>query len=343
VSENSNIQWTDATWNPVVGCDKTSPGCLHCYAISDAWRMAHNPNPKISSVYAGLTHKLPNGIIDWTGVVRLVRDRLSIPVQTGKPQRYFVNSMSDLFHETLPFADVDEVVAAMILAKANGRQHIFQTLTKRDERLYAYMSSRSEDHELLFNAADRAFGEETAIAVANSINGTLGEGRNAMWPPSNAWWGVSVENRKHGLPRVDSLRDTPAALRFLSIEPLLEDIGEINLRGISWVIVGGESGSQPRALNPEWVMSIIEQCAAAGVPCFVKQLGARITGDDKLFRTIHQWITPDGRRHLAPIVGSLVGVRPSPTVDFALCNRHGGEPGEWPESLRVREFPEVSQ
>ena len=169
--------------------------------------------------------------------LRLVPEKLTAPLEWRKPRRVFVNSMSDLFHEDAPLEYIERVCATM----RDAAWHTYQVLTKRAGRL----------HELL--------------------NGPLAE--YASLP--NVWWGVSVENRKHGLPRIDLLRDTPATVRFLSVEPLLEDLGQIDLRGISWVIAGGESGHGARPLDPAWVTSVRDQCVAAGVPFFFKQWGGR--------------------------------------------------------------------
>ncbi len=288
MSTNSKIEWTDATWNPVGGCSKTSPGCAGCYAIPHAHRMAGNPNPKIRAAYEGLTRQLANGMLDWTGVVRLLPDRLMQPVLATVARMWFVNSLSDLFHEDLPFDDVDAVVAAMVFSKALGRGHIFQVLTKRSARLLAYLASRGEDPEFILNAAYRHFGEEAACSVANSISGHLGEGRNAGWPLTNVWWGVSVEDRAHGLPRIDHLRAAQAHVRILSIEPLIEGLGAVALAGIHQVIVGGESGPRSRPMHPDWVRSLREQCIAVGVPFFFKQWGEWMPGQNDAHPT-QEW------------------------------------------------------
>ncbi len=219
MSENTKIEWTDATWNPVHGCTKISPGCAHCYAETFAERFRGVPG-----------HPFEFGFD-----LRLVPEKLEQPLRWRTPRMIFVNSMSDLFHRGVPTDYVEQVARIMVAAN----WHTYQVLTKRAERM----------HELL--------------------NSRLREAANQP----HIWWGVSVENRQHGLPRVDLLRDTPAQVRFLSIEPLLEDLGRINLRGINWVIVGGESGPKARPMKPEWVRSIRDQCRAAGVAFFFKQWG----------------------------------------------------------------------
>ncbi|WP_437996021.1 phage Gp37/Gp68 family protein [Sorangium sp. So ce185] len=219
MSEHSKIEWTDATWNPVRGCIKVSPGCKHCYAETFAERFRNVPG-----------HPYEHGFD-----LRLIPDKLAEPLRWSAPKSVFVNSMSDLFQDGIPAEYIVEVARVMQRAP----WHVFQVLTKRSERL----------RDLL-----------------------LGPLRFASQLP-HIWWGVSVEDKHYGLPRVDHLRAAPGAVRFLSIEPLLEDIGEIDLSGISWVIVGGESGPGARPLLRSWVESIRQQCDEARVPFFFKQWG----------------------------------------------------------------------
>lgn len=219
MSEKSDIEWTDSTWNPVRGCTKISPGCAHCYAETFAER------------FRGVAgHPYEQGFD-----LRLVPEKLAEPLRWRTPKTIFVNSMSDLFHKDVP----DDYVAAVCRVMRIANWHTYQVLTKRSERLRDMLSSTL-----------REFSEEP-----------------------NIWWGVSVENRRHGLPRIDHLRSAPAKTRFLSVEPLLEELGAINLEGIHWVIVGGESGHGARPIEKEWVLSIRDQCKAAGVPFFFKQWG----------------------------------------------------------------------
>jgi len=219
MSLHSHIEWTDATWNPVRGCTKISPGCKHCYAETFAER------------FRGVKgHPYEQGFD-----LRLVPEKLTEPFTWRSPKLVFVNSMSDLFQPGVP----DDYVAAVgeVMVKANW--HTYQVLTKRSERLTDMLNER-----LRFAAAQK-----------------------------HIWWGVSVEDRKYGLPRIEHLREAPAAVRFLSVEPLLEDLGNIDLDGIDWVIVGGESGPGARPIRKEWVISIREQCQSARVPFFFKQWG----------------------------------------------------------------------
>ncbi len=219
MSDHSKIEWTDATWNPVRGCTKISPGCAHCYAETFAERFRGVPG-----------HPFEQGFD-----LRLVPAKLEEPLRWKSPRRIFVNSMSDLFHEDVGDDYIESVVDVMLRAD----WHTYQVLTKRATRMCDLLQTR------LRKAARRP----------------------------HVWWGVSVENRKVGVPRIARLRSTPASMRFLSIEPLLEDLGRINLRGINWVIVGGESGPGARPMAPAWVRTLRDQCAASGVPFFFKQWG----------------------------------------------------------------------
>ena len=220
MSIKSAIEWTDATWNPVRGCTKISPGCKHCYAEVFAER------------FRGVKgHPYEQGFD-----LRLVPEKLGEPLRWRTPRMVFVNSMSDLFHDGVPEDYIEAV--ANVMVKANW--HTYQVLTKRSKRLANLLTTR-----LRF------------AATAPHI-----------------WWGVSVEDRQYGLPRIQDLRSAPAAVRFLSIEPLLEDVGTLDLRGIHWVIVGGESGRGARPMQREWVVSIRDQCANTGVPFFFKQWGS---------------------------------------------------------------------
>lgn len=219
MAQNTSIEWTNATWNPVRGCTKISPGCKHCYAERFAER------------FRGVKgHPYEQGFD-----LRLVPEKLLEPLKWKVSKRIFVNSMSDLFHSAVPDHFVMRVTETMV--RANW--HTYQVLTKRSGRMSNLLTG--------------------ALRVAASQR--------------HIWWGVSVEDRAHGLPRLEHLRSSPAEVRFLSIEPLLEDLGSIDLTGISWVIVGGESGPGARPLHRDWVVSIREQCRSAKVPFFFKQWG----------------------------------------------------------------------
>lgn len=219
MSDNSKIEWTDATWNPVRGCSKVSPGCANCYAETFAERFRGVPG-----------HPYQYGFD-----LRLVPEKLTEPLRWRTPKMIFVNSMSDLFQEEVS----DEYIVSVVRVMQLANWHTFQVLTKRSERM----------RDML----------KTKLVFAAQL--------------PHIWWGVSVENKKHGLQRIDHLQASPARIRFLSIEPLLEDLGRLSLTGINWVIVGGESGAGARPMKKPWVLSIRNQCRMAKVPFFFKQWG----------------------------------------------------------------------
>lgn len=219
MAEKSTIEWTDATWNPVRGCTKISPGCARCYAETFAERFRGVPG-----------HPYEQGFD-----LRLVPEKLGDPLGWRHPRKVFVNSMSDLFHLRVPDEFIEQVCQVML--EANW--HTYQVLTKRSERMQDLLRTKL-----------RPFADLHHV-----------------------WWGVSVEDRRHGLPRVEHVRQSPARVRWLSIEPLLEDLGSVDLTGIHWAVVGGESGWGARPLDPTWVRSLRDQCAAARVPFFFKQWG----------------------------------------------------------------------
>jgi protein gp37 len=214
MATNSHIEWTDATWNPVTGCTKISPGCKHCYAE----RLANRLKAMGQSNYR-------NGF-----EVTLQPQMLELPLRWKTPKRIFVNSMSDLFHDEVPVSYIKKVFAIM----GRAPWHRYQVLTKPSERVL-------------------------------SLSGQL------AWAPQ-IWMGVSIENEKYA-HRIDDLRKTAAHVKFLSLEPLLGPLPELNLRGIDWAIVGGESGPGARPIDPAWVTDIRNQCLKAGVPFFFKQWG----------------------------------------------------------------------
>jgi protein gp37 len=266
VSLNSHIEWTDATWNPVRGCTKISPGCKHCYAETFAER------------FRGVKgHPYEQGFD-----LRLVPETLTEPFSWRSSKLVFVNSMSDLFQPGVP----DEYVSAVAQVMVTANWHTYQVLTKRSETLRDLLTTK-----LKFAAKSE-----------------------------HIWWGVSVEDRKYGLPRIDHLRQAPAKVRFLSVEPLLEDLGPIDLSGISWVIVGGESGPGARPMKREWVVSIRRQCREQRVPFFFKQWGGvRKAKNGRLLdgRTYDEYprrapaIVPERSRCMAFAEDSLAGIQGS--------------------------------
>jgi protein gp37 len=284
MGDKSSIEWTSthnsdgsvtagATWNPTVGCMKVSAGCEHCYAINTAYRLDRGFS---QPAYAGLTRKLPDGSVNWTGKVRTLPERLALPLRWHKPRRIFVDSMSDLFHDDVPDEFITEVFASM----NSARRHTFQVLTKRPERMLAFIRGAGARHELQTH------------------------------PLPNVWLGVSVEDQRAADERIPLLLQTPAAVRWLSCEPL---IGPVDLsqwldnisdlpplfgtewlqppttptgwyqinefeQPLQWVVAGGESGQNYRPLDLDWARSLRDQCQAAGVAYHFKQVGGRTHG-----------------------------------------------------------------
>jgi protein gp37 len=232
MADKSSIEWTDATWPVTVGCDRVSPGCDHCYALRDGWRLAHNPNPQIQAVYGGLVSD-EGERLDWTGVTRCVPERLDWPLRWTRPRRIFVCSQSDLFHKDIP----TEFIGAVFDTMRRADQHTYQVLTKRPSR--------------------------AALLVPQLLE-TLG----GTWP-QHIWMGVSVEHQDYTW-RVDKLRHIPAPTRFISAEPLLGPL-TLNLNGIAWLIAGAESGHGARPMDEDWVRSLRDQATSFGVAFFYKQ------------------------------------------------------------------------
>jgi len=326
MGDHSHIQWTDATWNPVTGCSKVSQGCKHCYALRDWPRLAAPRTPP--NVYTGRA---------FTDVMAHP-ERLDQPLRWRKPRRVFVNSMSDLFHESVPFEFIEKVFGVM----ANAKRHTFQVLTKRPERMRDFTVRFSPDGDGFVTLN----GERAMGGYRGPVFPDYG------WPLPNVWLGVSVEDQATADERIPLLLQTPAAVRFVSYEPALSAIDftpflwgkndrvdtvcqncprdhdcecgyhtrrDLKLPAIDWIIAGGESGPKARPCDVAWLRSTVEQCKAAGVPCFVKQLGANVTlSTDEIER--------------------MTGVRTLPHR-WDLRDRKGGDMAEWPEDLRVRELP----
>lgn len=276
----SKIEWTGKTWNPIVGCSVVSPGCTNCYAMKDAWRFHHNS----ATPHYRDTAKRVNGKAVWTGKVALAPDHILLePLRRKKPTTWFVNSMGDLFHEDVPDEWIDRVFAIMALCPSQS----LQVLTKRSARMRKYVS----------NATTR--GRIAEARLVNLLRG-IGNGdpdQEMQWPLPNVWLGVSTEDQKRADERIPDLLATPAAVRFISAEPL---IGPIKLkevlggdwlasgksgerRGLDLVIVGGESGKGARPMHPDWARALRDQCASAGVPFFMKQMTKRTAIPSDLF------------------------------------------------------------
>jgi protein gp37 len=250
MSNKTSIEWTEQTWNPTVGCSKISPGCAHCYAEVMARRLR-----------AMGVNGYQNGF-----ELTLLPDRLEEPVSRRPPTVYFVNSMSDLFHEQVPDSYIRNVLSTIHRCP----QHTFQILTKRAERMAEFFQ-----HQV---------------------------------PPCNAWLGVTVENRADGLPRIDYLRAIDAHVRFISAEPLLEDLGEIDLFDIHWVIVGGESGPKARIMKRDWVLNVKSHCDKQGSAFFFKQWGG--------------WGS-DGKKRAKKLNGRLLNGRTWDAVPMHAMSRYG--------------------
>jgi len=330
----SNIEWTDETWNPVLGCRRVSEGCRNCYAERMAARLANNPKTPQYDGVAEFTDDGPR----WTGKVVTLPEKLAEPLSWQKPRRVFVNSMSDLFHEDVPF----EFIAAVYGVMAACSDHTFQVLTKRPERaleFFRWVEKKAQDG---FGADTDEYDLEVCkLAAERAVDGPV-ICSSRQWPPPNVWLGVSAEDQTAADERVPLLLECPAAVRFVSAEPLIGAI-EIPLRCplcdgkgyymvygdwepkyeetcncggdpvIDWIIVGGESGPGARPMQLDWVRSIRDQCEAADVPLFVKQLG----------------------KH--PVAGGEYG----PDQTAKISHPKGADPSEWPKELRVREWPEV--
>jgi len=326
MGEKTGISWTDSTWNPVRGCTKVSAGCKNCYAerFAERWR------------------GVPGHAFEQGFDVRLVPEALELPLRWKKPRRIFVNSMSDLFHESVP----DEFIAAVFGIMAASPQHTFQVLTKRPARLPRWFD---------WVQSPRGCGADTWVQHCAGrytdrirLHRVKGSFLSYPWPLPNVWLGVSVEDQRAAAERIPALLATPAAVRFVSAEPLLGPVdlhptfdgwarqvaralvNDGRLRSmpprIRWVIVGGESGPGARPCDVAWVRSLVRQCAGASLPCFVKQLGAAAVD------------VPNG------LAGAALKVPEEATelVSNRLRDRAGRDPAEWPADLRVQQWPEVS-
>ena len=311
MSERSTIEWTEATWNPIAGCSLVSPGCTNCYAMRRvAPRLSANP---ATPHYAGTVQSSKGGPV-WTGKIGIAADAVLLkPLKWRRPRMIFVNSTSDLFHPDVPEAVIDRVFAVMALCP----QHTFQVLTKRPERMREYLSSPATTDRVML--AGLRLIETGKSPKARELEGW----RPHPWPLPNVWLGTSVEDQQRADERIPHLLATPAAVRFISAEPLL---GPIDVTGISygggvvvhalrgrridvfddswgereeyyakldWVIVGGESGSGARPMHPDWARSLRDQCAAAGVPFFCKQWGEWAPGHWSFDISDHVHFFPD--------------------------------------------------
>lgn len=287
MSDQSAIEWTDATWNPVRGCTKVSPGCANCYAETFAER------------FRGVKgHPYEHGFD-----LRLVPEKLKEPLTWKKPRRVFVNSMSDLFQNDVPFAYIDKVFAVMGFAS----QHTFQVLTKRADRMLAYVSHIAKSIKPLESAA-------RDMGFTFTFNGLP----VLPFPLRNVWLGVSVENQRFADERIPLLLQTPATIRFVSYEPALEYVNFRPWRNaLDWIIFGLESGNGARGGDADWGRDLIDACTDATARPFIKQLGRN--GFDSARTASGQY------------------------ESLNLKSKKGGDMSEWPTDLRVREFPNAKK
>lgn len=315
MGDKTGISWTDTTWNPLVGCSRVSEGCRNCYAEQLAGtRMRHLPR------YEGLTRPTAGGP-RWTGEVRLDAGVLALPLRWTRPRRVFVNSMSDLFHEAVPFKDIAAIFGVMAVA----RSHTFQVLTKRPQRaldFFAWVQAKAELTAPTF-PRDPVAWRIVRVVMGHAFDrgAAVGVIGSAQWPLPNVHLGVSVEDQATADTRIPLLLEAPAAVRWLSIEPQLDAItlwdhlSSIDAYGeasgpahvmLDWIVIGGESGPGARPFDLAWARQLLDEAHEAGVAPFVKQLGAR------------------------PVeAGSALHLK----------HRAGADPSEWPEDLRVQEWP----
>lgn len=306
MARETGIAWTDATWPIVQGCDYESPGCTNCYAVPLIWRMQQHPHPGVSGPIQGLVEKRGDKLA-WTGKVVVRHDRMDWPLKWKKPLKIFVPSHGDIFHPAVPFRDIAEIFFVMTgeCSAEPPPRHTYQILTKRPKialEFFKWLDGVSDDEEPWL----------LGLRDFYRYNG----------PPKYIWIGVSVEDQRRADERIPYLRQIPARVRFLSVEPMLEAIDLWSARysvpgrgivsafdwgkGVNWVIIGGESGAGARDFHIEWARALIRECLAADVAVFMKQLG--------------RWAKHDGN------------VLP-------LHARKGDDPKEWPADLRLQQFP----
>ncbi len=376
---STSIEWTDCVWNPVRGCSMAAGseagGCLNCYAA----RIASRNLPNLKSPTTGEPFAVKRGAGPrWTGDVELIPRLLAEPLSWKKPRKCFVNSMSDLFHEALSFEDIAAVYGVMAACP-----HItFHVLTKRPERRREFFAWMDEAVREVAEAeglkiVPAAYSHVAQVFGAEAKGGPLALHRiheAVEWPLPNVWEGTSVENPETAARRIQFLLETPAAVRFVSYEPALEGVDFTRLEIIKpdppfgpgawlnaltghligpddmlparldWIIVGGESGPGARLFDIQWARTTVEQCKAAGVAVFVKQIGKWIAASAYGERPFcaQQWLFPDGSRWTPPLIGEHAFARPEGAIAFTQIDPKGGNWNEWPEDLRVREFPEVA-
>jgi protein gp37 len=332
MSFESAIGWTMRTWNCLIGCSKKSKGCMNCYAILVAWRLMHNPNPKIAKRYEGVVERNSAGHLNWTGRINFDDEILMRPLQWREPSRIFVNSESDIFHRKVKRGWIDRMFAVMALCP----QHTFQVLTKEAQTAYEYLS----DPETPLRIGDASYNDHGVLFTGDPAC-VSDEFPYLEWPLPNVWMGVSTEDQETADKRIPYLLQAPAAVRWISAEPLLGpvdltaipfgqvwrtskpepyrlsclephyllfDEGDIELGKIDWVVCGGESGSAARPMHPDWARSLRDQCVAAGVPFFFKQWGEHAPANGEIPQ---MFVRGDGSEDLKVSIEDrrLVGMR----------------------------------
>jgi protein gp37 len=323
MSKDSNIEWTENTWGLVTGCEFAGEECINCYALKDSWRLSHNPIIKVSEPYRDTVIKTANGKKQWSGVIKCHPDRLKWVLKWKQPSKIFVCNMADLFHKEVPDDFIDLAFAYMAIAN----HHTYQVLTKRAERMYKYFTVESAQR------VSRIYHQLLLDGVAGKVKQDYVK-RHCMvfdidewWPMSNVWLGVSAGTQKAADERIPFLTETPAKVRFLSCEPLLEELdlseflnidyyvptmqtpddsGVLYYNAIDWIIAGGESGPHSRVCHIEHLRSLTHQCQKAQVRIFIKQLGAK------------------------PLLNN---------APYKISDKKGGILTEFPEDLQIRQFP----
>lgn len=306
---STNIEWTDETWNPIVGCSKVSPGCDNCYAVGTVHR-------GLAEQHRGLTVRA-EGATDWTGEVRVVESMMDRPLRWTKPRRIFVNSLSDLFHPDVS----DETIARIFTVMALAPQHTFQVLTKRPQRMADMLSTRLFWKVVASHCADDqtaslSWPYRTAIANHQGL--------------PNVWLGVSIESDRYAF-RADHLRRTPAAVRWISAEPLLGPLPSLDLTGIDWLVVGGESGPKARPMHPQWVRDLRDECTDICCP----ECGETWPYDDAEIPCSHCRGSgaEDPTAFLFKQGGSVLA------KEWGCTDSKGGKLDEIPAEFQIREYP----
>ncbi|HMY88545.1 MAG TPA: phage Gp37/Gp68 family protein [Microthrixaceae bacterium] len=306
---STNIEWTDETWNPIVGCSKVSPGCDNCYAVGTVHR-------GLAEQHRGLTVRA-EGATDWTGEVRVVESMMDRPLRWTKPRRIFVNSLSDLFHPGVS----DETIARIFAVMALAPQHTFQVLTKRPQRMADMLSTMLFWKVVASHCADDqtaslSWPYRTAIANHQGL--------------PNVWLGVSIESDRYAF-RAAHLRRTPAAVRWISAEPLLGPLPSLDLTGIDWLVVGGESGPKARPMHPQWVRDLRDECTDICCP----ECGETWPYDDAEIPCSHCRGSgaEDPTAFLFKQGGSVLA------KEWGCTDSKGGKLDEIPAEFQIREYP----